>query len=133
MWRVVVVMGVVATVVACSHNESKPAALANRRQPPARAPSTPALERERAPCDEVANHVIRISRTTGDTKPLTEMMRQRCTDDLWSLDARKCYLTANSWDEGLACEPNLTPAQVKSLEDDIKAHGSTMGHPPPTP
>ena len=42
-------------------------------------------------------------------------------------------LTANSWDEGLACEPNLTAAQVKSLEDDIKAHGSVMGHPPPQP
>jgi hypothetical protein len=125
---------VVVLVVACAHDKPKPASLENRRQPtPARAPTAPAIERERAPCDEVADHVIQISRTSGDTKSLTEMIRRRCTDDAWSLDARTCYLTANSWDEGLACEPKLTAAQVKTLEDDIKAMGSTMGHPPPQP
>ena len=124
MMRVVVVV----MVVGCTKNEPKPVApgpatpLTSEAAQPAADP---------APCDQAVEHMIKISRTTGDTKPLNEMMRRHCADDLWSLEARKCYLLANSWDEGLACESKLSAAQVKSLEDDIKAQGSTMAHPPP--
>ena len=121
-------MVVVVLVVACSHNEQKPVAPASAA--PEVSSEAAQAAADPAPCDEVAAHVIRISRTTGDTKPLVEMMRRRCADDLWSVEARKCYLTASSWDEGVACESKLSAAQVKSLDEDIKAHGSTMAHPP---
>jgi hypothetical protein len=137
MMRRMLRMVVVVLFVACSHNEAKPVA-PTPVAPTAASGSggdsaTAVAAADSAPCDEVAVHVIRISRTSGDTKPLTEMMRRHCNDDLWSADARKCYLTANSWDEGIACEPKLTAAQVKLLSDDLEAHGSTMGHASPQP
>ena len=128
----------VVVAAACSHHEPAPKA-ANQNVPPnteataAKSTRTAAVaDEDPAPCDAVARQVIAISRTDGTgTKDVIAMLRGRCIADNWSLDARKCYLVASTWDEGLRCESKLTEFQVRSAEAEINARGSTMGHPAP--
>jgi hypothetical protein len=127
-------MVMLGVVVACSHNEPKPATPPPPAASESKVADTPAAaEADPAPCNEVAQQSIRLSRTSGDTKTVTEMMRRRCSDDRWSLEVRRCLLLANTWDEGLACESKFTEAQKKALDADIRAQGSTMAHPAPQP
>jgi len=88
-----------------------------------------------APCPDVASHELQImnigflgDQKTGDLKA---KIRARCHDDGWTLDARRCILTATGFDDMSACQDKLTPAQRAAYQRDMQ--GSNEPQVPDSP
>lgn len=99
----------------------------------AQAPADP------APCAEVAHHELDVMNLAflGDQK--TGKMRleiqARCHDDSWPLDARRCVMTATSFDDMTACHDKLSAAQRTALQHELRGSDESVpdNTPPPNP
>ncbi|HTR49538.1 MAG TPA: hypothetical protein VMJ10_02460 [Kofleriaceae bacterium] len=83
-------------------------------QKPAAPPPTPdPIPQTAGPsCKDVTVHLATLAdRDPTQDASANETLRQRCTSDKWSDDARSCLATAQSDDEVNGCKTKLTDAQ----------------------
>jgi hypothetical protein len=92
-----------------------------------------------APCADVAAHELAVmsvgfigSQRTGD---MQRKIEGHCRTDAWPLAARRCVLTANSFDEMSACHDQLTATQRTAFQRDLRgsAEPAVPDQPPPPP
>ena len=113
----------IGLLVACSHNEPKSA------EPVMPAPESSARAEppDPAPCEAVA---VAILKTKSDSIPENKVrgvIVSHCRDDQWSVEARRCVVTASS-DTVSACWSKFTNAQNEAYAKDMKEHGVTVLH-----
>src|SRR5580700_9640827 len=104
-----------AVVSGCSHASS----------PAATTPAQSAAAQP-SPCDQLANHVVSlIPAASGAPQDKVAILRDaiatRCSQDQWSADAQKCFMTGTATDSLDSCAKLLTQAQDTALEHDAKA------------
>jgi hypothetical protein len=110
----------VLAAAACTHDTPKPADPAPVTDPtPVAAPAA-----DPAPCADVASHMVKLGSVT-EPHAFAELITRHCKDEQWSVEARRCFLTANSNDDGIGCESKLTKVQLDAFVTDVKAHGAT--------
>jgi hypothetical protein len=102
-------------------------------------PAQPAADP--APCADVAAHELQLMNIgfLGDQKTgaMKLKLQARCHDDSWSVEARRCVLTATSFDEMGACQDKLSAAQRAAYQHEIRGSNDPdvegSGAPPPPP
>jgi hypothetical protein len=99
---------------------------------PAQPPADP------APCADVAHHELEVMNLAflGDQKTgrMRLQIQGRCHDDSWPLAARRCILTATSFDEMTACHDKLSASQRTALQHEITGSDEPMpDQTPPAP
>jgi hypothetical protein len=119
----------VLMVISCGHSEPKPPAPVTQ---PVQSSNMAKPDADPAPCDVVTKHMVKLSPVT-DPQVFVEILERHCRTDLWSLEARRCYLTSNSFEEAVPCETKLSSAQFKALKDEVEKRGATVVRPKPTP
>ena len=99
-------------------------------------------------CKTVASHTVTTidAAALGDKGPaMVTLLEKRCTEDKWSDEARSCFATIQSDDEGQGCaDGKLTEAQREAVKRDAgellgegnesmkkKEEGATGGAPKP--
>jgi hypothetical protein len=84
-------------------------------------PAQPAADS--APCHEVAAHELTVMNIGFLPAAKTDAMRvaieTHCHDDRWTLDARRCVVTATGFDDMSACLDKLTPAQRTAYQREL--------------
>ncbi len=91
-------------------------------------PAQPAADP--APCSEVAAHELAVM---GFLPPaITLAIESRCRDDQWSVDARRCIVTATGFDELSACYDKLTAAQRAAYQHVLRGSDDVPETAPPT-
>jgi hypothetical protein len=113
----------IIVLAACSHQEPKPATPA----PVAPASEPARAESQDVPCEQVATAMIKTGQGVLDLEAARHVVMLHCKDDLWSAEARRCVV-ASAGDP--ACEAKFSAAQHREFENDMKAHGITVAHPP---
>jgi len=95
----------VLSVVAACGGSQKPATV-----PP---PTPDPIPQTAGPsCKDVTAHLATLAdRDPTQDASANETLRQRCTSDKWTDDARSCLATAQSDDEVNGCKTKLTDAQ----------------------
>jgi hypothetical protein len=77
-----------------------------------------------APCADVATHELAVMSIgfIGDQKTSTMRLKiqARCHDDSWSLEARRCVLTAAGFDDMTACHDKLSSTQRTALQHELR-------------
>jgi hypothetical protein len=118
----------IGLLVACSHNEPKAATPV----PPAPAlqSSTRAEPEDPAPCEAVAAAILKTKSDSIDADKVRGVILSHCRDDQWSVNARKCVVTADTDTGPGACWSKFTDAQNAAFVKDMKDHGVTVEHPP---
>jgi hypothetical protein len=87
-------------------------------------------ERDPAPCSEVAAHELAVM---GFLPPAIKLaIESRCRDDQWSVDARRCIVTATGFDEMSACYDKLTAAQRAAYQHILRGSDDVPDTAPPT-
>jgi hypothetical protein len=92
-----------------------------------------------APCADVAYHELEVMNLAFLGAQKTGQMRvqiqARCRDDSWPLAARRCILTATSFDDMTACHDKLSASQRTALQHEISGSDEPIPDqtPPPPP
>jgi hypothetical protein len=82
-----------------------------------------------APCREVAAHELAV---ISFLPPATRLeIESRCRDDQWSVDARRCIVTATGFDEMSACYDKLTAAQRAAYQHILRGSDELPETAPP--
>jgi hypothetical protein len=90
-------------------------------------PARPATDP--APCSEVAAHELVVM---GFLPPATKLaIESHCRDDRWSVDARRCIVTATGFDEMSACYDKLTSGQRTAFQHVLRGSDDLPDTAPP--
>lgn len=82
-----------------------------------------------APCAAVAARELVVM---GFLPPAIKLaIESRCRDDQWSVDARRCIVTATGFDEMSACYDKLTSAQRTAYQHILRGSDDVPDAPPP--
>jgi hypothetical protein len=93
-------------------------------------PARPAADP--APCSEVATHELQVTSFLPAATKLA--IESRCRDDAWSVDARRCIVTATGFDEMSACYDKLTSIQRTAFQHVLRGSDDLPDvAPAPTP
>jgi len=83
-----------------------------------------------APCSEVAARELAVM---GFLPVATKLaIESHCHDDQWSVDARRCIVTATGFDEMSACYDKLTSAQRIAFQHVLRGSDDLPDALPPT-
>ncbi|CAN5115867.1 hypothetical protein BH11MYX1_BH11MYX1_30430 [soil metagenome] len=96
-------------LVACGGGSTAPTAPSNVAQPAA----------DPAPCEDASTNAVKFLDKDMPADKVKGVMMQHCTGDKWSVDTRKCLLTAKSLEELDGCAKQLTPEQQAGFKGDL--------------
>jgi hypothetical protein len=91
---------------------------------------------DRAPCSDVATHIVKFVDPTVPTDKIRPLLEQHCRDDKWSPDLRTCIVTAMSEKDLDGCEKLFVGTQLDNFKRDLEKQQPTqkpLDPPPPTP
>jgi hypothetical protein len=108
---------IAALLVGCGGTSTPPAEPA-RTQPHAESP--PAQPDNNAPCDVMADRIMKFGRADESARPI---YIRHCIDDKYSLETRRCFLTMNAWEDAQSCMSTMTKAQLDAITADAEARG----------
>jgi hypothetical protein len=76
------------------------------------------------PCAQMADHLVELMSPDGAAEDtidaIRKTLRERCSNDRWTIDAQQCYLEAKAYDATVGCDQLLTI-------DQREAFGTAMG------
>jgi hypothetical protein len=113
-------------LVACGGPSTPPSDLSNVAKPAA----------DPAPCEDAIANAGTFLDTARPADKVKGVMMQHCTADKWSVEARRCLLTAKSREELGGCAKSFTPEQDAGVKGDLEkldASGAGSVGTPPSP
>ncbi len=73
-----------------------------------------------APCEDAAANAVTFLAKEMPADKVKVVMVKHCTADAWTVDTRKCLLTAKSIEELDACSKAFTPEQQSAFKQELE-------------
>ncbi len=86
-----------------------------------------------APCEDAAANAVTFLSKDAPADKVKVVITKHCTAEAWTVDTRKCLLTAKSVEEIEACAKSFTPEQQTALRHDVETLDAGSGAPATPP